>query len=366
MSDTNKTPQGGNEPEKGGAKGQNKVPNAWGKKGNPNNQNPNNGKNKKFQGGTKGLEDNTFYYGPGMDAKFIASKEKVLNFLQKKFSASEKISILNGQLTLVGIAFPKKIKDDAEFKALEMWEQEQWRNEMKRYNDYKYSVHKNLTTCYGIIWDQMTTALQNQLRRDSSFKTIELEQSSPKLFMLLSDICNKSSDVDHFMTRSVESLYGITNLSGNRMSIAEYHKLFVAKRNIAANSGHHFSSTILVAEVTKTKKKKTGWLDTDADFKTWNADVLSHADEFFYATIFLRRSGDRYEEVRRTLKNDFVKGNDNIPMTVEDAYALLQSYQLEPKKNQTKDQSKKVDETDDNPNNKGKYPGHSFQQKDFK
>jgi hypothetical protein len=44
--------------------------------------------------------------------------------------------------------------------------------------------------------------------------------------------------------------------------------------------------------------------------------------------IFLRQAGDRYEQVRTDLKNDYAKANDNIPMTVDDMYLLLQLYQL--------------------------------------
>ena len=87
MSTDDKNPQSGTDTNK-----KNKTPNAWGtnKKTEGGKENPNSGKpNKKFQGGTKGLEDDTFYYGPGMDNKFLHSKEKVINFIGKKYDQIE-------------------------------------------------------------------------------------------------------------------------------------------------------------------------------------------------------------------------------------------------------------------------------------
>ena len=55
-----------------------------------------------------------------------------------------------------------------------------------------------------------------------------------------------------------------------------------------------------------------------------------HAEEQAFAMIFLRQAGDCYDEVRRELKNNYPKGNDNIPMTVDEAYSLLQLYQVQP------------------------------------
>ena len=146
MSD-NKTPQGGGS----SAKGTNNkaTPNAWGTKkkqqGGGNDQNAAN-KNKKFQGGTKGLEEDTFYYGPGMDTQFIKSKEKVLNFIAKRFSASESVLIEKDKLTLLGHKVPKRIAMKQDFNVLSFWEQEQWKIDMKRYTDNKHTLEKNLTT----------------------------------------------------------------------------------------------------------------------------------------------------------------------------------------------------------------------------
>ena len=81
-------------------------------------------KKEKFEGDTKGLEGHTFYFGKGMDIKFLASKEKLRNYICTKYSASEQVSIQNNSVTLLGKSHPPK-HTETEFKALVFWEQEQ-------------------------------------------------------------------------------------------------------------------------------------------------------------------------------------------------------------------------------------------------
>ena len=218
MSDNNKNPQ------QGGTDTNKKTPNAWGKNKNKKpeggKENPNQGKRKKFQGGTKGLKEHTFYFSLGMDNKFLHSKEKVINFIRKKFNESKKISIKQNQLTLVGTKKPDQHSTEADVKALKYWEQEQWRIDMKRYSKMTHTLQKNLTTCYSIIWDQMMTGLQNRLKRDLRYKNIHTNQDAMLLFKLLSDVCkNKSTDINHFMNRTMDTLYGVLQAPGNKISL---------------------------------------------------------------------------------------------------------------------------------------------------
>ena len=368
----NKNPQGGGNSANGtNNKG---TPNAWGtnkkkQQGGGNDQNANSAnKNKRFEGGTKGLEEDTFYYGPGMDKKFIKSKEKVLSFISKRFTASEAVSIEKDKLTLLGHKIPKRIQTKTDFDAMTFWEQEQWRIDMKRYTDNTHTLQKNLTTCYAIIWDQMNTTLQNQVKREKGFTGIEMRRDAMNLFALVAKICTGTSDVEDYMTKSVESLYAVLTLSGNKMSLGDYYKLFNERRKNAYKSGILLASIKQQAGHSDNVVKKNGWdKKTSSEYKAWVVDQEEHTEEQFYAITFLRQSGDRYEEVRRTIRNDLTKGNDNIPYTVEDVYSLLQRYQLEPKSSKKgKGDEKKGNEKVHDDESK-KFPGHSFQQKtDFK
>jgi hypothetical protein len=248
MSQANNSPQGGTDTTTGALKNtsntQSKAPNAWNKQTGGWNKPADNSKKKfeKFQGGTKGLEDHIFFHGQGMDAKFVTSKEHILNHIGNKYSSSEEVSLEKNSVTLLGHTEPKKHSDKVEFEKLPFWEQEQWKIDMKRYTDMNATVKKNLTACYAILWGQMTTILQNHMKRDPSYGVIDGKRDAPALLALMNDVCNKTSNIDHYMTRSMEALYSITQLSGTKMSLGDYYKHFVSKRKTTEMAGLKFST----------------------------------------------------------------------------------------------------------------------------
>ena len=319
-------------------------------------------KKEKFEGDTKGLEGHTFYFGKGMDIKFLASKEKLLNYICTKYSASEQVSIQNNKVTLLGKSHPPKHKE-ADFKALVFWEQEQWKIDMKRYTDLTDTLHKNLTACYGIIWGQMTLGLQNQIKREKKYKTVEAERNAPGLYALLTLVCQRTTTNEQFATSMIDTLYAITELSGDKMSLGEYYNHFCAKRKVANASGFEIGNSPFENNLDVAIMKRNNWGPSDPAHMTWRIGLKAHANEVCFAMIFLKQAGYRYDECRRSIKNDYAKGIDSAPYTVDEAYALLQKFESTPRYNPKAYNKKGVgDDENSNPNSKGKFPGHSFQQ----
>ena len=154
---------------------------------------------KRFQGETAGLENHIFIYGKGMDAKWPTSKEKLLPYIGKKYTMSEATSIKNGSVTLLGITHPVKHATKTQFEALPFWEQEQWKIEMKRYNEALALVKRNLSSCYAIILGQTTSSLRSKLKSEKMFATIKAAKDSPGLFALISNVCNKAHTIAIFL-----------------------------------------------------------------------------------------------------------------------------------------------------------------------
>eukprot|EP00536_Pseudo-nitzschia_multiseries_P018883 jgi/Psemu1/57800/gm1.57800_g len=131
----------------------------WGKgketQGKKNNEYDNNW----FQDGTAGLEDHIFYYGKGMNTEWMTSKEKLLHYVRQKYTTS--------------------------------------------------SMSEAVSLEPGV----------NRIRRtaESTFKTIETEKDGPKLFGFVTQICNRTSLIDHKPTTIVMRLFSITELHGGKM-----------------------------------------------------------------------------------------------------------------------------------------------------
>eukprot|EP00536_Pseudo-nitzschia_multiseries_P010272 jgi/Psemu1/25476/gm1.25476_g len=280
-------------------------------------------------GGTTGLEDDIFYFGKGMNTKWLNSKEKLLNYIGKRYSMSEASSIEKGRLILIGITKPDEIKAKKVFGKMYFHLQEEWKLNMKRYNETTALVNQNLTSCYAIIWGQLTQTLRNKIKAESDFDNIDNEKNSPKLFALVTKICNQTATIDHQPTAIVTSLYTMIGLNGLNMTfIAD---LICPHRDIK-----------------------------NADHVAYVKNIDNHSLNQFLALMFLRQAGDHYKECQRDLNNDFIKGTNHIPATIKEAYNILKNYDMVEKKpfNPRKKQGQKKDSgTGDSPKT-----AHTFQQ----
>ena len=333
-------------------------------------QNSGQNQKKRFQGGTAGLEDHIFYYGTGMDTKFVTSKEHLLIYIAKKYSASEEVSLENGKPTLLGVTSPSKITD-TEYNKLGVIEKERIKITLKRHVEASDLLLKNLTACYAIIWGQLTENLKNHLRRDSTFADIHAQRNSPELFALMGSICTRTVGIDHAASKVMDHLYSIMTLSGDKMGLSDFYKQFIAKMKGNATAGIDFASSKLKKDMLDAFKEKGGHSAISTEYQNYKIDIKDHCNQQVYALIFMKQAGERYEECRRDLKNDFYKGNDNIPVTVDEAFALLQQFvpSTRNNRNQTNKNGGNAKKSNSSSNNdeqesnaKGKHPAHSFQQ----
>ena len=72
----------------------------------------------RFVGAETKLEGHIFYYGKEMAGKCLTSREAFLLYAGSTYSASEKMSLINGTITLIGVKAPKQDYTNEEFQAL--------------------------------------------------------------------------------------------------------------------------------------------------------------------------------------------------------------------------------------------------------
>ena len=335
----------------------------WAQKANNGKQN--NNTKKRFQGETVGLEDAIFYYGKDMNLKYVISKEKLLAFIGKKFTMSESTSIDKETPSLIGFATPAK-HTEVDYKALPFWQQEAWKMEIKRHSNAEALLHRNLSSCYAIIWGQCTNTLKNKIKADPKYSTADSTKNSCNLFKIITEICNRVSTIDHVPTRYVESLYSIIGISGDKMGLSDYYEHFSARRKASASIGLTFASSELQSHMGLAKIKQFGGVKS-TEFVDWEKNIEVNTDNEIYANIFMKQAGVRFAECRRDLYNDYTFGANYIPVTVDEAYALLQNYEGSAKfvQNQVKQNNRgnqNHDESYNNNNEKTSHAGHSFQQ----
>ena len=111
------------------------------------------------------------------------------------------------------------------------------------------------------------------------------------------------------------------------MSLSQYFDRFLARRKAAEACSMNMATNQLVLSIAKAKLDEMGVTNTNQDYKVWLVDVKTHANEQFFTLVFIGQAGDKFDECRRELQNDFTKGTNHLPKTVvDDSYALLQNY----------------------------------------
>ena len=167
----------------------------------------------------------------------------------------------------------------------------------------------------------------------------------------------------------VEGTYSILTLSGNEMSLSQYFNHFLSRRKAAEACGMNMATEGLITALSEAKITELNVLKTDPIYKAWVADVKTHTNEQFFAQVFIRQAGDKFNACRRELQNDFAKGTNHLPRIVDDAYALLQNYDSATRANRNNNNrsnngGKQGIQSEDKGNNNG--PNHSFQQQNFR
>ena len=178
----------------------------------------------KFQGRTKGLEGHIFHCGSGMDAMHLASKEKPLEHVGTKCTASKKLLLEEGKFT----------KDQCESKTCK--EQKKLDHQMKKFTEAEATVGRNSSSIHTVIWGQITGALQNRIKSHHSHAKLRSSHNamgSLKLVVLT---------VDHCESRHVDCLCSIPTFSGNKMSLGEFCEHFQERARMAPSVGVNFAN----------------------------------------------------------------------------------------------------------------------------
>ena len=286
----------------------------------------------KFEGQTVGLEGDTFIYGKRMGDVCLKSKEAFISYMGRKCGASEKQSLEKGKLTLVGMDQPDRLTNKEEFEKLDYFDQEEWRIDMKNYKARKDVVTRNLAKGYSILWDQCDVALKRKIKVHPDYVTAKDKDNVMSLLTIISEICNSTSTVTHYTARMMEALYNLLYVDGNKHSLTDYMTYFEERSKAALACGIHFDSEGHKDSILEEAAVETGD-KTPNDDKTWSADykdvvdvIKELANERMLAFIFVKRAGYQYEELRIKMENDWNAGTNTYPITLNDAYARLETF----------------------------------------
>jgi hypothetical protein len=168
-----------------------------------------------------------------MADKCLVSKEKFIGYMGRKYGASEKQSLEQGAIIIVGAEKPKNIELKSDFEAMFFSDQEEWKHEMKRYKDMMAKTTTNLSCGYTIIWEQCNQALKNKIKTHPEFESAELMSDVIGLLEIISEICNSTTTISNFTMRMMEANYNLHYINGEGMDLSKYVTVFTERTKVA-------------------------------------------------------------------------------------------------------------------------------------
>ena len=205
-----------------------------------------------------------------------------------------------------------------------------YKEDMKEYVKRRSFLRENLKRAYALIWGQCTDLLKAKLEANSNYDTYSTQQDPIALLKAIKDINFKFEDhryIYHSIFDAYKSFYSFRQTA--EMSNSEYLEKF---KNIVEVLEQH-------GGVLDTEEPFTSNDDeyTSLELGQQTVELLSAAhkrcrDKYIAYAFIYKADNDRYSRLKEDLQNDYLKENDNYPLTLVEAYHMLTNYKV-PKNN---------------------------------
>jgi len=213
--------------------------------------------------------------------------------------------------------------DDATADALD---KDAYREEVKQYVKDKKSLAKSLRALYSVIWGQCSL---NVITKLSSLPHIDDWKNQGHCHELLKAIQQILMDYEHkkciyvTLLRQIQFLYSYKQR--DNQSLHKYFEVFqIMTENIERYGGSFGNHPAYVKE----SLEKAG---LSLDDPNLTSEVLAEHEKkaqqkFLGISFLLGGRNDMYEDLVVDLENDYLKGNDYFPSSVNDAYQLMANF----------------------------------------
>ena len=201
-----------------------------------------------------------------------------------------------------------------------------YREEVKQYVKDKKSLAKSLRALFSVIWGQCSI---NVITKLSSLPDIETWKEDGHCHELLKAIQQILMDYEHkkciyvTLLRQIQFLYSYKQR--DNQSLHKYFEVFqIMTENIERYGGSFGNHPAYV----KASLEKAGLSIDDPKLPTEvRVEHEKNAQQKFLGISFLLGGrNDMYEDLVVDLENDYLKGNDYFPSSVNDAYQLMANF----------------------------------------
>jgi hypothetical protein len=182
------------------------------------------------------------------------------------------------------------------------------KNAYRTYREDEQRLIGNRGKVYMLIIGQCTQALKDKLKEDVDWQAISDGYDSIRLMALIEKYVLKQTESHYpYLAVQEESRSMLNFAQGDDMTIGAYYEKFITRTSIFERQGCSFvNQHLLDTEVVILYPGQT----YDALTPEEKARTQKIARDKYLGTLFLMRSGKRYQQPQIDIKNDHAKGVD--------------------------------------------------------
>ena len=252
--------------------------------------------------------------------QFNRTIEAIERYSNKTFDLD--LSVLFDKMQLPEVEKPVKPSGDE----IDNVDFDIYREKVKLYAKEEKSMVKTMRALYAIVWGQCSQNVVTKLNQCKDEKIWRTNGDCAKLLQTIKEIVLKyGQQKNEYLTLFRQVRYFMTYRQREQQDLHRYFEVFQLMTDTIDHLGGSF---VHPGYVTKLKDDDEV---SDADRESMNdednQDYNDRAKDRFLALAFLSGArNDQYSDLLVDLENDSLKGYDNFPCTVVEAYHMLANY----------------------------------------
>jgi hypothetical protein len=288
-----------------GQEANDKKKNYFGKKSNQ-------GGKPKFEGRIDELKGHIYEYGENRSAdQFVTTTKEITTYIGSTMKHSNDITTA---ITLLQV--PHREEPDEPVDEDSRVQMKRWERDYDEYRKWKLALTSNLHTLYNIVLGQCSESMQQKLESLPEWEEMHAEKNGITLLTTIKNMSYNFLTQAYILESVNQALYKLMNLRQGSLSPNQYFEQFSNQLAVYIHCGGH---TDPEPGCMKYVAEQEGW---DVNNTTQNQRDMVR--EMSWANLFIIHADrNRYGTLITNLQNDFTAGNNNYPMTLNEAKLRL-------------------------------------------
>ena len=186
---------------------------------------------------TKGCENDFFYWGKGMEAKFLTTSSHLEDYVGEKYGPSALAYMTKRKMVVRGK--PKELT--AAQKSKQTDDEKELRSIMMReYAKKLMALHDTTGRVYHFLMSHCHPTLRTRMRQEKEFIQLEKEEDEDayELYTIIGKICNGGNVGENPFRTFIESLFNFLLISGDRYdNVGDYLDQFEQRAKVVEREG---------------------------------------------------------------------------------------------------------------------------------